>query len=139
MMDYSFDRTNQHLASCVHCMLENALLNTKEPATAMLLQAAIGAFNRMGENVEEQRKGAFASWCTRRAGNGGHPCRIVKVHLREIARNHPESYLGDGACFSRCLDSGAYAQHCEQVKARLTMTRHQLERALEGKAIEVCE
>lgn len=29
----------------------------------MLLQAAIGAFNRMGENVEEQRKGAFASKC----------------------------------------------------------------------------
>lgn len=56
MMDYSFDRTNQHLACCVHCMLENALLNTKEPETAMLLQAAIGAFNRMGENVEEQRK-----------------------------------------------------------------------------------
>lgn len=139
MMDYSFDRTNQHLACCVHCMLENALLNTKEPETAMLLQAAIGAFNRMGENVEEQRKGAFASKCTRRAWNGGHPCASVKVYLREMARNHPESYLEDGACFSRCLDSGAYAQHCEQVKARLTMTRRKLVYALKGKAIEVCE
>ena len=113
---------NPHLACCLHCTLENALLLSDNPQVTELLQAAIGALNIMGDHETRGQAAINVSICARRRENDGKPCADGISCLRKEGRGIPEVYLHGMKTRIRACDpvSDAFADHCKRVADKLS-------------------